>query len=159
MAGKLLTQEYSTNPNHEIHIPLRDIPLGKRGIPNRRVLGSSKSRLFGPILRASYGHVRLYGFLREFHTFLCRICVVLESKWGVLHPSAGPLFHQSKDQGLQACRATLQRMRDMRKIVEDEEFPWEITPLDLCVFLLGWEEGEKWAKDAYNADKRNKLVE
>lgn len=47
----------SAGQNHQTRNRQQDIPLGMRGIPGRRVPGSSKSRLFGAILRASLGTI------------------------------------------------------------------------------------------------------
>ena len=73
------TLSFLASQGHQTDNHPQDIPLKMRGIPGNRVLGSSKSPLFGAILRASYRWARLYGFLRETHSYLCRMVVVLGS--------------------------------------------------------------------------------
>jgi hypothetical protein len=50
-------------------------------------------------------------------------------------------------------------MTDMQREVEDECLPWEPTPLDLVLFLRGWDAGEKWEQEIGSGDKRKQFVE
>jgi hypothetical protein len=112
--------------------------------------GNSKSRLFGAILRWSYRWARLYGFLRETHTYLCRMGVVLRSNVYRNGVNAGPAFQETEERGWTACKRTLVRTQDMRQILYSEDMPWDPTPLDFCLFLRGWDAGEKWGYRVYS---------
>jgi hypothetical protein len=147
---------FQASQTHQTDNHPQDIPLGMRGIPGRRVLGSSKSRLFGAILRASHRWVRWYGFLRETHSYLCRIRVVLESNVYLFGQDAGPAFQETEAGGLALCRSTQQRMKDMQQVAEDESFPWEPTPIDFVLFLRGWEAGERWAREDCTSDNKRR---
>jgi hypothetical protein len=46
----------------------------------------------------------------------------------------------------------------MQQVMEDESFPWELTPLDFVLFLRGWEAGEKWARENHPADNKKRSV-
>jgi len=153
MEAKLLNSDVLVAESHQSDNRPTDILVGGRGIVSKRVLGSSKSKLFGAILRATYRWARLYGFLPEFHTFLCRSYVALESGMGGDGPLAGPAFELGSSQGLVPCKRTQQRMRDMQQVIENKKFPWQPTPLDLVLFLRGWDAGEKWARECGNRDK------
>jgi hypothetical protein len=156
MQARIFSSLASESPQTDNHP--QDIPLGMRGIPSNRVLGSSKSRLFGAVLRASFRWVRLYGFLRETHSFLCRIRVVLESNVYLFGPGAGQAYEETEAGGLVACRSTQQRMKDMQQVAEDESFPWEPTPIDFVLFLRGWEAGERWGRKDCIADNERRSV-
>ena len=146
------------NQSPQTRTPQQEIPAGMRGIPGKRVLGSSKSPLFGAILRASFRWARLCGFLRETHSFLCRIRVVLESNVYSTGLDAGPAFQETEAGGLTACRSTQRRMKDMQQVTEDQSFPWEPTPIDFVLFLRGWEMGERWAREDCMTDNRIRSV-
>ena len=136
----------------QTYIPPQENLAATYGIPGKRVLGSSKSRLFGAVLRASFRSARWYVFLRETHTYLCRMVFALRSNIYSIGLDAGPVFQEIKGVGQLPCKATRQRISDMRKISEDESFPWEPTPLDFWLFVRGWEAGEKWERANRSAD-------